>query len=245
MPTERRVGDSIAILGDYQFRALSSPNLVQRFWHRSKMTVIDQLCKPAANDRVLDIGCGSGVVAHYLSTFGPHVTAVDGNPEAIKFARKQYDKDNLTFIEGLVDDAFVTQGPLDKIYCFELIEHIYHEQATHLLHNCHDMLTPSGQMLITTPNYLSLWPAIEWLMDRFKLAPTMKGHQHVCFYTPNRLAQLVESCGFDVIQVTTSLFLSPWVAVCNWDLPERLLFKEIHSRFQPGSIINLLCRKRS
>ena len=53
--------------------------------------------------RVLDMACGSGYGSHYLATQGgaQHVTGVDIDPDAIRYARLRYRQDNLQFRRGM------------------------------------------------------------------------------------------------------------------------------------------------
>lgn len=208
----RRLGDTVLIEGTYQHQALQSGNPVQRFWHYNKLVAIDQIMPPSPTDFVLDVGCGSGVVADHLGKGCRRVIGIDGNREAIHFARAQFKRDHLIFLEALVDEAFETNEPVDKVYSLELIEHVYFAQGLALLKNCRRILKPDGLVFLTTPNYHSLWPAIEWTMDRLRLAPQMGGHQHVEYYHRHKLQKLADEAGFSVLRLATGWLLSPWLA---------------------------------
>lgn len=83
----RRIGDSIAIPGDYQYRALHDGPAVQRFWHHGKLAAAEAALHPVAGDVVLDVGCGSGVLSARLGAIpGVRVIGVDANADAIAFA---------------------------------------------------------------------------------------------------------------------------------------------------------------
>lgn len=71
------------ISGDYQYRAITSGSSPQRFWHHSKKCAITHFLPPSQEDMVLDVGCGSGVIASFLSEFGASVIGLDANEEAI------------------------------------------------------------------------------------------------------------------------------------------------------------------
>ena len=113
----RRTGDTVAVDGNYQYRALHEGNAIQRYWHENKQRTIARLLAPVPGDLCLDVGCGSGVVSDYLASGGAEVIGIDGNREAIAFARETFDRPNLTFREGLVDEDFHVDRPVDKIYC--------------------------------------------------------------------------------------------------------------------------------
>ena len=239
----RRFGDSIKISGDYQHNAIHSPNRVQRFWHLSKKQAIARFLPPRKEDFVLDVGCGSGVIAGFLGESGAEVLGLDGNPEAIAFATDTYSKPNVQFQLGLVDEQFDVARPVAKIYCLEVIEHIHLNQARDMLRVFHDLLTPDGAVFITTPNYASLWPLIERLMDVFHLAPQMSVHQHVEHYTIPKLKRLCRETGFVVEAVHTANFVAPWLALLSWRAAEKVDALESGSKWPFGSIIISVLRK--
>jgi len=239
----RRVGDSIKISGDYQFNASNSPNPVQRFWHLSKKLAIARFLPPRKEDFVLDVGCGSGVITSFLGESGAEVLGLDGNAAAIAFAAEAFSRPNVQFQLGLVDEQFNTSRPADKIYCLEVIEHIHLNQARDMLESFQHVLAPHGAVFITTPNYASLWPVIEWVMDLFHLAPQMSVHQHVEHYTIPKLKRLCRETGFVVEAIHTANFVAPWLALLNWGVAEKVDALESTSNLPFGSILTVVLRK--
>ncbi len=235
----RRTGDAVAIGGDYQYRALTQGPAVQRFWHYCRQLSIRQFLPPKPGDDVLDVGCGSGTVSSFLGTFGARVVGLDGNPAAIAFARQKFQAPNVTFEQALVDDAFGVPASVDKIYCMEVIEHIYASQGEAMLRSFHDLLRPTGRVLLSTPNYHSAWPVIEWTLDKLHLTPRMQGDQHVELYHAGKLKQIAERSGFRVERMWTCCLFAPWVAPLSWRLAERVHHLETSKPHRLGSI--LLC----
>lgn len=236
-PAGRRTGDTVAIDGGYQYRALTAGPVVQRFWHHAKQVAIARLLPPAPGDYVLDIGCGSGVISDYLARAGAEVLAVDGSADAIAFAQRQFGSPRIEFRRGLVDDQFAVARPVDKAYCLELIEHIHRPQAQALLTHVRSVLRPGGELFLTTPNYHSAWPLIEWLMDRGGVAPRLAGEQHVTAYHAFRLRRLLTASGFVVRRLTSKCGLAPWLAPLNWRLAVRCQEAELSSPWHLGSVL--------
>ena len=224
---DRRLGDAISIPGDYQLRAARSSNPVQRFWHATKKIVVDQMLPSAPGELVVDAGCGSGVIADYLAASGAEVMGVDANPEAIGFATSEFARPNLRFVRGLVDDEMTLDRPVDKFYSLEVIEHVYRPQGVAMLRNFHRLLRPGGRALITTPNYRSFWPLLEWTLDTFHLAPKMAGEQHVEHYGRRKLAAAAREAGFATSTIRTICLVSPWVAPLSWSLATRMAKAEL------------------
>ena len=212
----RRTGDAIAIGGDYQYRALTEGPRPQRFWHETKLWLVDRHLNPGPGDRVLDVGCGSGVVAAHVAGRGvAECTAIDGNAEAVAFASGRYRRPNLRFVLGLVDELSLPEGGYDSGICLELVEHIYYEQGVALLRSLHRAIRPGGRLLITTPNYRSAWPAIEWLLDRSGRVPKLVGDQHVTFFRHGLLERLAADAGWRTTVRETCCTLAPWAAAVS------------------------------
>jgi 2-polyprenyl-3-methyl-5-hydroxy-6-metoxy-1,4-benzoquinol methylase len=233
----RRTGDLIAIDGAYQFEALRAGPAPQRFWHHSKLRCVDALLPPVPGDFVLDVGCGSGVVTSHLAQRAARAVGIDGNPDAIEFARRQFGSERARFQLGLVDDGFAVDAPVDKAYCLEVVEHIYRPQALAMLVRIRETLRPGGRLLLTTPNYRSLWPAIEWLMDRSGRFAEMAEAQHVEHYHGRRLAELCVEAGLQVLAMRSMGALSPWLALLSWRAAERVLDRELRSPLLAGPVL--------
>lgn len=214
---ERR-GDRVVIAGDYQFRALTDGPVVQRFWHQSKLVAIDRHLPPRAGDRALDLGCGSGVVAHHLAAAGADVTAIDGNAEAIRFASTHFRLPNLEYRAGFLEDLALPAETFDRVYCLEVIEHLYRHQIHGLLGAVRRVLRPGGCLLLTTPNYRSPWPLIEKTLDLTGLAPRLQDDQHVTRFHRRRLRQACSDAGFETVTETTFCTVAPWLSPFGWPL---------------------------
>src|ERR1700745_1600982 len=145
-PLKRREGEAIHISGDYQAQALKSDRAAQRFWHEAKFRLIERIAMPGKDERVLDAGCGSGTISHFLSLHAGEVIGTDSNPSAIDFARIAYNAPNLQFRLGQFENL-VGDKPFDRIYCIEVIEHLYERQVVEVLSLFHKVTNPHGQLL--------------------------------------------------------------------------------------------------
>ena len=203
----------MSIAGDYQFRAWTLGPAPQRFWHGTKQWLVETYLSPRESDRVLDVGCGSGVVAAHLAKLPvAECVAVDGNSLAIDFARSHFSRPNLQFTLAFVDELDFSPGYFDSACCLELIEHLYPSQGEALLRDLKRLVRPGGRLLITTPNSRSLWPLIEWLLDRSGKVPKLAGDQHVSYYNHESLKRLAESVGWTTVEQHTCCTLAPWSA---------------------------------
>ena len=207
----RRDADEIAIPGDYQARALQSPRAAQRFWHAAKLRIIDRLAPPRPQSRIADAGCGSGVIAAHLAQTASEVVGFDSNPSAVSFAANTYGSDRLRFVLGPFE-RIVDEGPFDQIYCLEVLEHLYEEQAVETLRLFARAARPGAEVFVTTPNVRSAWPLIEWTLDRLTLVPTLDEAQHLTLFSRPSLAHAFESAGWRVAEIGAFNGVAPFVA---------------------------------
>ena len=105
----------------------------------------------APGKRVLDTGCGTGYGAAHLAARARHVVALDIAPDALDAAR-HYSSPQLQFLCGDCRDLPFPNGSFDLVVAFEVIEHL--ENWERLLAEARRVLTPSGQLMLSTPNRL-------------------------------------------------------------------------------------------
>ena len=208
----RREGDAIAIPGDYQARALQSPRAAQRFWHAAKIRLVDRLAPARPGGRIADAGCGSGVIAAHLAAAGAReVVGFDANPAAVEFASRSFASGRLRFVHGPFE-RILEQGPFDQIYCLEVLEHLYEEQAVETLRLFAQAAAPGATLFVTTPNARSAWPFIEWTLDRLRLVPTLDEAQHLTLFTRATLRRAMTAAGWAPTEIGTFNGAAPFLA---------------------------------
>ena len=217
MTVRRRERDAIAIPGDYQARALESPHAAQRFWHAAKLRLIDRMAPAKATSRIADAGCGSGVIAAHLARTASTVVGFDSNPAAIAYATSAFTSSRLRFMLGPFERV-VDEGPFDQIYCLEVLEHLYEEQAVETLRLFADAAAPRAELFVTTPNTHSAWPAIEWTLDRLRLVPTLDEAQHLTLFSRDSLRRACEAAGWTVLEIGSFNGIAPLVASVSGNL---------------------------
>jgi 2-polyprenyl-3-methyl-5-hydroxy-6-metoxy-1,4-benzoquinol methylase len=245
MGPARREGDTVAIPGDYQARALQSPRAVQRFWHQARLRLVDRLAPPRPDGDAADIGCGSGVLSDYLAARARRVVAIDSNPAAVAYARRAYGRPNLEFVLGQFERVLEV-GPFDDFYCLEVIEHLYEAQALETLRMLRRAAKPGARLVLTTPNAGSAWPLVEAALDRLRLAPRLAGEQHVTRFTSARLSRACRDAGWTVVESGAFNGLAPFVAPLGEALAlavERVEFR--WRRRLPLNLLYCLCRTPS
>jgi 2-polyprenyl-3-methyl-5-hydroxy-6-metoxy-1,4-benzoquinol methylase len=175
---------------------------------------------PLREVRVLDAGCGAGVIPLALARLGAQVTAVD------RFQEYQDSLDNQmgTAAEivprlarngirverrDLIQDGLPGESEAyDAITCFAVIEHLA-ESPRRLLQAMYRLVKPGGCVVLTTPNH-------GWLRTRLRLLAGRSAHDaladwwgpafygHVREYTMDELRRMLAWSGFEVERAVAS-----------------------------------------
>jgi SAM-dependent methyltransferase len=181
---------------------------VRFFWHDMKFRAVAARLEGAA--RILDVGCGPGTfIGNYLD--GTDCLGIDFSAAQIDYARRRYGTARHRFSTEPLAGLGVAGQRFDAITMIELIEHLPAAEAHRLLAEARRLLSPAGRLVLTTPNYRSLWPLIEWGVNR--VSRVGYEGQHVNKYERGRLAADLAGAGFGSVTIGTAVGLAPFAAV--------------------------------
>ncbi len=102
------------------------------------------------NKKVLDIACGEGYGSNLLAKNASHVTGVDINADIIKQATAKYQKQNLEFLTGTVENIPAADKQFEVVISFETLEHIADHNK--MMAEIKRVLLPGGLLIISTPD---------------------------------------------------------------------------------------------
>jgi 2-polyprenyl-6-hydroxyphenyl methylase / 3-demethylubiquinone-9 3-methyltransferase len=150
-----------------------------------------------AGRRVLDVGCGGGLLAEALARYGAHVTAIDMAPAMIEVARLHAHESQVAVDYQLSSpEAYAARAPapFDLITCMELIEHVPDPGA--LLAALAGMLRPGGSLFVSTINRNLRSFAFAIVGAEYVLRLLPRGtHEYARLLRPSELAQLARAHG--------------------------------------------------
>lgn len=157
----------------------------------------DAVC-PLSGLKILDVGCGGGILAEALAKLGGDVTAIDPAVELIKIAKDHAKQQqlNIEYLGTSVQDfCMENKEKFDLVVVPEVLEHVT-EKAS-LLSSCCECLKRGGSIFVSAFNktYAS-WLVVIILWEHvFGTAP--KGcHDWNKFISPEDTSQLLSDCKF-------------------------------------------------
>jgi len=119
------------------------------------------------NKQLLDIGCGEGYGTYYLASFAKEIVGIDYDKAIIDYAKKKYQRDNLTFYATDVKDLANFDNRFDVICSFQTIEHIRNVKL--FLENIKNILSDNGIFICSTPNKLDASPHSDTPLNKFHI----------------------------------------------------------------------------
>ena len=218
---------------------------MQRFWHRGKLLMIDELIRPHLKDgsRLLEIGCGAGNLLLQATVAGSFPVALDLSMQALTFvysrleATKSHREAPIGFActQAVGESLPLMSESFDCVLLSEVIEHLEEPQVS--LREAVRVLGPGGRLLITTPNYRSFWPVMEWTIDRLNMAPKMAGEQHISRFHLASLKNILRDSRLEIEYAGSMYTLSPFLSMVSPERADRLLQRELQSRSPLGMIL--------
>lgn len=180
--------------------------------HHLRMSWIKQLVDPKPGDRIVDLGCGPGVVAEFLASHGASVHGVDLHPKAVATARRvnSTNAGNTFQVGDASGVANLADASFNKAVSCDVTEHCGHDVMLGIFREAHRLLKPGGTYFIYTPN------PKHWI-ERLKVWGIMKQDPtHTGLRTGPVITEALTSCGFEIAQHPTSSSMFPVINAFEW-----------------------------
>ena len=179
-----------------EFKPLHDINPLRANW-------IDKLA-PVAEQKVLDVGCGGGILCEAMAQRGAHVTGIDMGeaPLAVGELHKLESGVEVDYQKSTAED-FAQSHPeqFDVVTCLEMLEHV--PDPGSVVRACAAMTKPGGTLFFSTINrnpkaYLLAIIGVEYVL---RMLP--KGtHEYGKFIRPAELGQWIREAGLELDQMT-------------------------------------------
>ena len=153
-----------------------------------------------AGKKVVDIGCGGGILAESMAARGALVTGIDLSEKALGVARLHLFESGLQVdYRHISAEELASNAPasFDVVTCMEMLEHVPDPAST--IRACATLVKPGGSVFFSTLNrnlksYLMAVVGAEYVLN---LLPRGT-HEYAKFIKPSELARYVREAGLDV-----------------------------------------------
>lgn len=152
------------------------------------------------NAKILDIGCGGGILSEALSQFSTVVIGLDQSEKALEVAQNHAKglKSPPQYVRSTAEDyAKQFPGEFEVITCMEMLEHVPYPHS--IIQACASLLKPGGHLFLSTINrtpkaYLHAVIGAEYVL---RLLP-VGTHDYASFIRPSELASWSQTHGLSV-----------------------------------------------
>ena len=193
---------------DGDFKPLHVINPLRANYIKEKIELKDK--------KVLDVGCGGGLLCESLNDFGAIVTGIDAAGPGIEVAKIHANKNNkdIKYFEKTAEELNKEYIEYyDVVTCLEVLEHV--PDPNSLVRTCVQLLKPGGSLFLSTinKNPRSWITAIVGAEYIFNLLP--KGtHEFDKFIKPSVLAKYVRDARAELLE-TRGMFYNPLTHKAN------------------------------
>jgi len=164
---------------------------------------IDQR-SPVAQRKVIDVGCGGGILAESLAQRGAQVTGIDMGEAPLSVARLHALEVGVTLqYERITAEEKAAQcaGEFDIVTCMEMLEHV--PDPSSVVKACADLVKPNGDVYFSTINRNPKAYAFAILGAEYLLKMLPKGtHDYDKFIKPSELAQWLRAAGLELQDIS-------------------------------------------
>ena len=147
--------------------------------------------------RVLDVGCGAGLLSEALAGEGAQVVALDLAPELIKIAKLHRLETGVSVdyrLQSVESLAAEMPGQFDAITCMEMLEHV--PDPGSIIDACATLLKPGGKLFVSTLNRTPAAFALAIVGAEYIARLLPKGtHQYRDFIKPSELGAWLRAAG--------------------------------------------------
>jgi len=188
--------------------------------------------RPLEGVKILDVGCGGGILAEPLARIGAQVTGLDASKELIAMAKAHASLDknlpsNLNYVYSAIEDfSKDNKEQFDAVVASEILEHVIDQEL--FLKSCTEVLKPKGSIFVTTmnKNLISWFGGVigaEYLLGILPIGT----HDWNKFISPEDTRQILEkyNCKTKLIH---GMFYNPATHTWSW-IPSTAINYALHA----------------
>lgn len=152
------------------------------------------------NKRVLDVGCGGGILSESMYAKGADVTGIDLGEKALNVAKlHQYESGTKVDYRLVSVEQLASEQPasFDVVTCMEMLEHVPDPES--IVAACARLVKPGGAVFLSTINRTPKAYFLAVIGAEYVLNMLPKGtHEYAKFIKPSELSSWVRNAGLDI-----------------------------------------------
>ena len=158
---------------------------------------------PLAGRRVLDVGCGGGILADAMARKGADVLGIDLAEKSLKVAQLHALETGTPHVayRDIAAEALAEEmpGTFDVVTCMEMLEHV--PEPASIVQACATLAKPGGWVFFSTINRSAKSFALAIVGAEYLLHLVPRGtHEYAHLLRPHELAQFCRAAGLDLAQ---------------------------------------------
>jgi 2-polyprenyl-6-hydroxyphenyl methylase/3-demethylubiquinone-9 3-methyltransferase len=158
---------------------------------------------PLQAKKVVDVGCGGGILCESMARCGAEVTGIDMGKAPLSVARLHALEEELEIdYQHTTAEALAVENPAvyDIVTCMEMLEHV--PDPSSVINACSEMIKPGGSIYFSTINrnpkaFLFAIVGAEYVMNMLPRGT----HQFAKFIRPSELDIWARACGLEVSRI--------------------------------------------
>ena len=169
-----------------------------------RLAHIERIVGGLDTKRVIDVGCGGGILAEAMAAKGARVTGIDLAEKPLKVAtlhRLESGVDVDYRLAAVEDVALGEPGAFDLVTCMEMLEHV--PDPSSVVVACAKLVKPGGWVFFSTINRNPKSFLFAIVGAEYVLGLLPRGtHEYAKFITPSELSRSCRAAGLDVKDLT-------------------------------------------
>lgn len=191
-----------------EFKPLHDINPIRLDWIGKHLDLSDK--------KIIDIGCGGGLLSEGMATIGAHVTGIDLAEKALVVARLHLLESGRKVDYQLISaEAMAAANPasFEAVTCMEMLEHV--PDPASIVKSCATLVKPGGQVFFSTLNRNPKAWLLAVLGAEYVLKLLPRGtHDYSHFITPAELSSYCRQAGLTVTEIV-GMNYNPFSRKCH------------------------------
>jgi 2-polyprenyl-3-methyl-5-hydroxy-6-metoxy-1,4-benzoquinol methylase len=157
--------------------------------------------------RLIDVGCGRGVVLARLYEAGYDISGCDISSESVAALKR---RGCVVFLHDIETDRL--RETYDGILCLEVLQQVF--DPVGVLRRLAEHLKDDGVLIVSVPNEFHIWSRIRLLLGKSHL-----GHfeeSHIRLFTPRRAKELFDQAWLRMEQIRSISIIPPKYKILGW-----------------------------